>query len=112
MPLTAPQQPALVHPHSQITITLFADLLSRPELARWYGVDDHGLPELDDSKITKIDMGDDVPTPLGYGPGAKMSYHWTIADWAKKPENKKAWQEIMVSQSAPSQPRRHQFSRA
>lgn len=28
-----------------------------------------------------------------------MSYAWTISNWAKKPENRKAWQEIMGQHS-------------
>ncbi|KAK4987757.1 hypothetical protein LTR50_004410 [Elasticomyces elasticus] len=65
-----------------------------PELGRWYGCKDIGRPELDDSKITTLDPGD-IPTPLGYGPPAKPRFSFTLSDWATKPENHKAWQDIM-----------------
>ena len=35
-----------------------------PELGRWYGVKEIGMPELDEGKFTIIDPGN-VPTPLG-----------------------------------------------
>ncbi|KAK5124393.1 hypothetical protein LTR85_001610 [Meristemomyces frigidus] len=65
-----------------------------PELARWYGCDGYGLPELDESKITTIDHGDG-PTPLGYGPGAKTRFSFTLSKWAEESANQEAWQDIM-----------------
>ncbi|KAK5684168.1 hypothetical protein LTS10_004032 [Elasticomyces elasticus] len=65
-----------------------------PELARWYGCDGYGGPELDESKLNVIDPGD-VPTPLGYGPPRKLRYSWTLTQWAQDPTNAKAWKEIM-----------------
>ena len=65
-----------------------------PELARWFGCKDTGIPELDDSKITTVDPGD-KPTPLGYGPPIKPRFSFTMSGWASQEENQKAWKEIM-----------------
>lgn len=65
-----------------------------PELARWYGCKDYGLPELDESKITVVDPGD-KPTPLGFGPPHKPGFSFTLGSWASQEENHKAWKEIM-----------------
>lgn len=66
-----------------------------PELARWYGCSEgYGLPELDESKMTTIDHGDG-PTPLGYGPGAKTRFSFTLSKWAEESANQEAWREIM-----------------
>lgn len=64
-----------------------------PELARWYGCKEYGLPELDDSKITVVDPGD-KETPLGYGPGLKSGFSFTLGEWASREENQKAWKEL------------------
>lgn len=65
-----------------------------PELARWYGVTSVGKPETDEGKYTVVDPGD-VPTPLGHGPPAKARFSFTLSEWAARPENAKAWKEIM-----------------
>lgn len=65
-----------------------------PELARWFGCKDYGLPVLDESKITVVDPGDS-PTPLGYGPPLKSGFSFTLGHWASQEENHNAWKEIM-----------------
>ncbi|KAK5716910.1 hypothetical protein LTR17_016282 [Elasticomyces elasticus] len=74
-----------------------------PELARWYGCNGYGGPELDESKLNVIDPGD-VPTPLGYGPPRKLRYSWTLTQWAQDPTNAKAWKEIMEKFSVSHDP--------
>lgn len=33
-------------------------------------------------------------SPLGYGPALETPLEFSLADWARKPENHKAWKEI------------------
>ncbi|KAK3623864.1 hypothetical protein LTR22_024197 [Elasticomyces elasticus] len=65
-----------------------------PELARWYGCQGYGGPELDESKLNAIDPGNG-PTPIGYSPPRKPRYAWTFSEWAQKAENSEAWKQIM-----------------
>lgn len=74
-----------------------------PELARWYGVNEVGRPEEDESKYTVIDPGN-VKTPLGYGPSKKMRFSFTLTEWATRPENAKAWKEIMQKEGLTHDP--------
>lgn len=67
------------------------------ELARWYNVKDGVvLPKLDSersfSKTATLTGGKDAP--LGYGPPSSIPLEFTLADWAREPENQKAWKEI------------------
>lgn len=73
-----------------------------PELARWYGVSSVGKPEDDENKYTVVDSG--IPTPLGYGPSAKMKFSFTLTQWASRPENKQAWKEIMQKEGLTHDP--------
>jgi hypothetical protein len=76
-----------------------------PELARWYGISDSdvGRPETDDSKYTVVDPGN-VKTPLGYGPPTKAKFSFTLSEWATRPENAKAWKEIMEKEGVTHDP--------
>lgn len=67
-----------------------------PEVARWYGAEPVSRPELDEKKITTLDLGQSqLQTPLGYGPGSIIKYAFTLQEWAATPENRQAWKEIM-----------------
>lgn len=66
-----------------------------PEVARWYGTSSVDRPELDSSRITRLDFGQEQ-VPLGYGPSDAAEFAWTLQDWAAKPENQKAWKEMMA----------------
>lgn len=74
-----------------------------PELARWYGVSEVGRPEADESKYTVLDPGD-AATPLGYGAPAKKKFSFTLSEWAARPENAKAWREIMEKEKLSHDP--------
>lgn len=39
-----------------------------------------------------------------YGPAAKASFLFTLSDWATKPENHKAWKEIMAKHKVTHDP--------
>ncbi|EME80752.1 uncharacterized protein MYCFIDRAFT_35190 [Pseudocercospora fijiensis CIRAD86] len=65
-----------------------------PEVARWYGTTSVNQPELDESKITTLDLGQ-TEVPLGFGPGGKVRFVWSLQEWATKAENQQAWKEIM-----------------
>ncbi|KAF2486994.1 hypothetical protein BDY17DRAFT_328568 [Neohortaea acidophila] len=65
-----------------------------PELARWFGCKEVGLPESDDAKITTI-PGGDKPTPIGYVSQPGFHFSFTMSHWAQQPENVEAWKEIM-----------------
>lgn len=75
-----------------------------PELARWYGISDSdvGLPETDESKYTVVPGA--AETPLGYGPPTKMKFSFTLSEWATRPENAKAWKEIMQKEGVTHDP--------
>ncbi|GIZ48325.1 hypothetical protein CKM354_001139100 [Cercospora kikuchii] len=74
-----------------------------PEVARWYGTTSVDRPELDESKITTLDLGQ-TEIPLGYGPGAKVSFAWMLQEWATRPENQQAWKEIMQKHNVTHNP--------
>lgn len=68
------------------------------ELSRWYGVEKGvELPKLDEDRTFDKTMilagGKDAP--LGYGPPMRGPMEFTLTDWAREPENQKAWKEIM-----------------
>ena len=65
------------------------------ELARWYGAKGVIGPEEDESKFKSIVGKSGKATPLGYGPPTEHKISYSFIDWAKQPENQKAWQEIM-----------------
>ncbi|KAI5366493.1 putative NAD(P)-binding domain superfamily [Septoria linicola] len=69
-----------------------------PELVRWYDVKPGvTLPKLDSERsfphVTEFAGGRD--SPLGYGPPMSKKLEFTLADWARKEENKQSWKEIM-----------------
>lgn len=65
------------------------------ELCRWYGVQGFIGPEEDDSKFKVIVGRDGKDSPMGYGPSLDMRYSFSLVQWAKDPENKNSWHEIM-----------------
>ncbi|EXJ60336.1 hypothetical protein A1O7_04488 [Cladophialophora yegresii CBS 114405] len=66
------------------------------ELVRWFGVG-KGIhpPEEDLSKFHEIKGRSGKDTPMGYGPAPVMRSLFSLVDWASKPENKEAWQQLM-----------------
>lgn len=74
-----------------------------PALADWYGCKGYGKPELDGSKLTVVDPGD-KPTPLGFGPGLKARFSFTLGGWASQKENHEAWKEIMKKHNLDDDP--------
>ncbi|KAK4497985.1 hypothetical protein PRZ48_010641 [Zasmidium cellare] len=74
-----------------------------PEIARWYGTTSVEQPELDESKLTTI-PGQPGPIPLGYGPPMTIRFKWSFMEWASKPENQKAWEEIMKKHNLTDNP--------
>lgn len=66
------------------------------ELARWWGVKKGVVgPEDDESKYQEIVGKGGKDTPMGYGPPTVHKVTFTFVEWAQKPENQKAWKEIM-----------------
>jgi hypothetical protein len=69
------------------------------ELARWFGVE-KGVkrPGLDEERIfTKtVTLAGGKDAPLGYGPPTKVPLEFTLAEWARRGENQRAWREIMA----------------
>ena len=67
------------------------------ELARWYGVSKGVIgPEEDEYKFQSIVSKSGKDTSLGYGPPTVHKASFSLVDWAKQPENRKAWEEIMA----------------
>jgi nucleoside-diphosphate-sugar epimerase len=66
------------------------------ELARWYGVPEVCGPETDESKFKVTTFAGGKAGPLGYGPPFLFKQSFQLADWAKDPLNKKAWEEMMA----------------
>ncbi|ETI24834.1 hypothetical protein G647_04204 [Cladophialophora carrionii CBS 160.54] len=66
------------------------------ELVRWFGVE-KGIhpPEEDLSKFHEFKGRSGKDTPMGYGPAPVIRSLFSLVDWAKKPENKEAWQRLM-----------------
>ena len=46
----------------------------------------------------------DKPTPLGYGPGLKARFSFTLGGWASQQENHDAWKEIMKKHNLDDDP--------
>lgn len=63
-----------------------------PTLASWYSIP-FGIPEPDESKYQTITLPRNPP-PRGFGPPGKVYLTWSFGQWAKRPEVKKAWEEI------------------
>jgi len=61
-----------------------------PRLAAWYGIEWKGPQK---EGFMEVEYGLDPP-PRGYGPKGKMSFRFTLMDWAKRPEVAQAWKEI------------------
>ncbi|KAJ9603884.1 hypothetical protein H2200_011406 [Cladophialophora chaetospira] len=66
------------------------------ELVRWFGVE-KGIspPEEDLSKFQEFSGRAGKDTPMGYGPAPVFRSLFSLVDWAKKEENKEAWQQLM-----------------
>lgn len=66
------------------------------ECARWFGVT-AGVrgPEEDDGKYSTMQIPGGADSPMGYGPPSTHRASFSFQDWARKPENQKAWKEIM-----------------
>ncbi|KAK4613686.1 hypothetical protein CLAFUW4_08847 [Fulvia fulva] len=64
-----------------------------PEVARWYGTSSVSEPVLDESQITTL-QPPPGPTPVGYGPTAKIRFAWSMQSWAAEEVNQKAWKEM------------------
>ncbi|KIW77863.1 hypothetical protein Z517_07696 [Fonsecaea pedrosoi CBS 271.37] len=66
------------------------------ELVRWFGIK-KGVqpPGEDDSGWQEFKVGGGKDTPMGYGPPQTTKIAFSILEWAKDPENHKAWKEIM-----------------
>lgn len=59
-----------------------------PEVARWYGTSSVSEPVLDESQITTL-QPPPGPTPVGYGPTAKIRFAWSMQSWAAEEVNQK-----------------------
>lgn len=66
------------------------------ELARWYGVNKVQGPELDESRLQTTSLAGGRDSPLGYGPPTQVRYSFMLADWARDPAIRSAWEEIMA----------------
>ena len=66
------------------------------ELARWYGVKEVQGPEFDESRLQTTSLAGGKDSPLGYGPPTQVRYSFMLADWARDPVNRSAWEEIMA----------------
>ncbi|PIA92773.1 3-oxo-Delta(4,5)-steroid 5-beta-reductase [Cercospora beticola] len=67
------------------------------ELARWYSVSKGvNLPKTDSERSfpRKMQLAGGKDSPLGYGPPLETPLEFSLADWARKPENHQAWKEI------------------
>jgi hypothetical protein len=67
------------------------------ELARWYGAKGVNPPVEDESRYNVVEGKSGKDTPMGYGPPTVHKASFSFVNWAKQPENKRAWQEIMAS---------------
>lgn len=67
------------------------------ELARWFGAKGVIGPKDDDSKYQRIVGKAGMDTPLGYGPPTVYKVLCSFVKLAKEPENKAAWEEMMVA---------------
>lgn len=67
-----------------------------PKLAAFYGIqwkgpdDNASRPEYHEFQTPY------TPPPRGYGPPATIRFKFTLAEWAKRPEVKNAWKEIVA----------------
>lgn len=69
------------------------------ELARWFGVEKGvKLPGLDEDRVFEktVTLAGGEDAPLGYGPPTKVPLESTLAQWAHREENQRAWREIMA----------------
>ncbi|KAJ9621050.1 hypothetical protein H2204_012031 [Knufia peltigerae] len=66
------------------------------ELVRWFGVQ-KGVqpPSEDDSGWAEFKIGGGKDAPMGYGPPQSTKLAFSMVEWAKDPENHKAWKDIM-----------------
>ncbi|KAL9113161.1 MAG: hypothetical protein Q9227_002773 [Pyrenula ochraceoflavens] len=60
-----------------------------PRVAQWYGLDCITPP--DNAEYMEIEA---PYNPRGYGPKAKVRVRFSFAQWAQKPEVKRAWREL------------------
>ncbi|MCJ1333741.1 hypothetical protein MMC10_010441 [Thelotrema lepadinum] len=66
------------------------------ELARWYGAEKGVVgPVEEEDKYAKFEVRGGPDCPLGYGPPLTSGTSFRFADWAKEPENKQAWNDIV-----------------
>ncbi|PGG98789.1 hypothetical protein AJ80_09473 [Polytolypa hystricis UAMH7299] len=72
-----------------------------PVLAEWYGVG-YTLPEAD-TEYTTVEMPYKKP-PRGFGPPGKVSFSYTLVQWAADPRVHAAWKEISKQHGLESDP--------
>lgn len=63
------------------------------ELAGWYGLE-YERPRMDDGLYTTVTTKYDPP-PRGFGPPGRYRYRFKLAEWAKRPEVQRAWEELV-----------------
>lgn len=65
------------------------------ELVRWFGVKDGVPPKEDEIASIEWTTKGGKDTPMGYGPPIVTRFTYLMLEWAKDPENAKAWRAIM-----------------